>query len=211
MTTPKAEPVLHIQDDRFTVTEWRFSPGAETGWHVHGHDYVIVPLTDGTLGLEEPGGVTRQAALTQGVPYSRRVGINHNVTNLGKAPLAFLEVEATHDHMMDQRRMVLARFIECWNLRDLDGMMDCLVEDCTLYAPDGSVLQGMTAVRAACEGQVNRGRWTEPTQMVLGDTGLCEGRLAGSPGLTDAWGCEVFQFRQDRIAVRRSYRQPCPD
>ena len=50
-----AEPVVHIDDDRFNVTEWRFAPGAETGWHRHGHDYVIVPLTDGTLHLDLPG------------------------------------------------------------------------------------------------------------------------------------------------------------
>ncbi len=47
MSAQQAEPVTHIDDDRFRVTEWRFAPGAETGWHVHGHDYVVVPLTDG--------------------------------------------------------------------------------------------------------------------------------------------------------------------
>ena len=52
MTRMKAEPVVHIDDERFRVTEWRFATGAETGWHIHGHDYVIVPLTDGKLGLE---------------------------------------------------------------------------------------------------------------------------------------------------------------
>ena len=51
-----------------------------------------MPLTDGVLGMEEPGGVRHEAALTQGVPYSRRVGMSHNVTNTGDAPLAFLEV-----------------------------------------------------------------------------------------------------------------------
>ena len=47
MTKAQAVPVVHIDDDRFKVTEWQFAPGAETGWYVHGHDYVIVPLTDG--------------------------------------------------------------------------------------------------------------------------------------------------------------------
>ena len=49
---PQATPVTHIEDARFRATEWRFAPGAETGWHVHGHDYVVVPLTDGELLLD---------------------------------------------------------------------------------------------------------------------------------------------------------------
>ena len=52
---------------------------------------VIVPLTDGVLGLKKPGGVRRAAAPTQGEPYSRRLGVSHNATNAGRAPLAFLE------------------------------------------------------------------------------------------------------------------------
>ena len=71
---PQAEPVVHIDDARFPVTEWRFAPGAETGWHRHGHDYVVVPLTDGTLGLDNPGGAQTQAQLARGIPYSRSEG-----------------------------------------------------------------------------------------------------------------------------------------
>ena len=44
MTKAQATPVVHIDDDRFKVTEWQFAPGAETGWHRHGHDYVITAL-----------------------------------------------------------------------------------------------------------------------------------------------------------------------
>ncbi|HXR57728.1 MAG TPA: cupin, partial [Burkholderiales bacterium] len=44
---PKATSKLLEQNDRVIVTEWRFAPGAETGWHRHAHDYVVVCLTDG--------------------------------------------------------------------------------------------------------------------------------------------------------------------
>jgi len=98
-----ATPIVHIDDDRFRVTEWQFAPGAETGWHIHGHDYVIVPLTHGTLRLEEPGGATRTAVLTQGLPYSRREGVSHNVINAGAEPLAFLEVETVADALSHRR------------------------------------------------------------------------------------------------------------
>jgi quercetin dioxygenase-like cupin family protein len=47
MPRPQAVPTVQINDDRVIVTEWRFAPGAETGWHRHGHDYVVVPMTNG--------------------------------------------------------------------------------------------------------------------------------------------------------------------
>ena len=63
------------------VTEWRFEPGAETGWHRHEADYVVVPLADGDLLLEQPGGSSRTATLKRHVPYARREGVEHNVIN----------------------------------------------------------------------------------------------------------------------------------
>ena len=48
-TMKKAEGIPQLETDRVIVTEWRFPPGAETGFHVHGHDYVVIPLTTGTL------------------------------------------------------------------------------------------------------------------------------------------------------------------
>ena len=53
----KAEPRMLIDNDRSRVTEWRFAPGANTGWHRHEYDYVVVPMTSGTLRLLQPGGV----------------------------------------------------------------------------------------------------------------------------------------------------------
>jgi quercetin dioxygenase-like cupin family protein len=46
-----AKSIVHIDNDRVIVTEWRFAPDASTGWHRHGHDYVVVPLMDGRLKL----------------------------------------------------------------------------------------------------------------------------------------------------------------
>ncbi len=82
------------QDDaRVRVTRWDFDPGAETGWHRHGFGYVVVPVTDGTLLLELPGGTTATAELKAGVAYARDAGVEHNVVNAGPAPLSFVEVE----------------------------------------------------------------------------------------------------------------------
>jgi quercetin dioxygenase-like cupin family protein len=88
----KATSISQIQNDRVIVTEWRFEPGAETGHHVHGHDYVVVPLTSGTLKLEEPGG-TRSVRLEAGASYARPAGVAHNVINDNPYEFRFVEVE----------------------------------------------------------------------------------------------------------------------
>ena len=178
MTKAQAVPVVHIDDDRFKVTEWQFAPGAETGWHVHGHDYVIVPLTDGTLGLDLPSGATATAALAQGVPYSRREGVHHNVTNAGSAPLSFLEVETVADHLSHQRREVLVRFMAAWNARDVDALMavSCLCgaggRGAALYRARGGACVLCRDVRDLPSGRLDGGqppcgRRYRPVEMAL--------------------------------------------
>ena len=93
MARPAATPEVLIDNDRVVVTKWSFEDGAETGWHRHGHDYVVVPLGDGTLIVEEPGGGTREAPLKGGAPYFREEGVEHNVINGSGRPYAFLEIE----------------------------------------------------------------------------------------------------------------------
>ena len=65
---------------------------AETGQHIYTFDYVVVPLTSGTLRLVEPEG-PRDAQLTAGVSYTRPAGVNHNVINLNTHEFRFLEIE----------------------------------------------------------------------------------------------------------------------
>ena len=83
---------LQVDNESVIVTEWRFAPGAQTGHHVHGHDYVVVPLTSGTLRLVEPDG-TRDAVLQAGVSYARMAGVAHNVINANDYEFRFIEIE----------------------------------------------------------------------------------------------------------------------
>ena len=92
MARPSAVPTVQIDTDRLRVTEWRFAPGAATGWHRHGCDYVVVPMTTGVLRLIEPDG-TRDAQLTAGLSYCRPAGVNHNVINVNDFEFRFLEIE----------------------------------------------------------------------------------------------------------------------
>jgi quercetin dioxygenase-like cupin family protein len=88
-----AVPTVLIDNDRVRVTEWRFAPGAATGWHRHEHDYVVVPITTGRLKLVEPGGAERFAELKTGVPYFREAGVEHDVVNANPFEFAFVETE----------------------------------------------------------------------------------------------------------------------
>ncbi len=93
MTRPQATPTILIDDARVRVTRFDFAPGAETGWHVHGHDYVVTPVTDCVMTLEEPGGAVRSVTMPAGVAYRREAGVEHNVINGADAPMSFVEVE----------------------------------------------------------------------------------------------------------------------
>jgi len=88
----QAVPTRLIDNERVCVTEWRFAPGAATGWHRHEHDYVVVPLYDGNLRIVE-GGEGKIAELKKGVPYFRKVGVEHDVINANAFEFAFIEVE----------------------------------------------------------------------------------------------------------------------
>lgn len=82
-----------VDDERVRVTRFDFAPGAETGWHRHGHDYVITAITDCHMLLEDSGGGTRQVLVPVGTAYRRSEGVEHNVVNDGTAPMSFVEVE----------------------------------------------------------------------------------------------------------------------
>ncbi|MES2666730.1 MAG: nuclear transport factor 2 family protein [Pseudomonadota bacterium] len=219
-TVPRtaATAVVHVDDDRFRVTEWQFAPGAETGWHRHGHDYVIVPLTDGCLGLELPDAGQAQAALTAGLPYSRRVGVEHNVINAGPAPLAFLEVEVVDDAQAHRRRQTLIRMMAAFNARDLDGVMACMAADCAFHASagptaDGTRYIGPDAVRAAFQQVLDAfplAQWTQGQHQVLGEVGLSTWRFVGRDAAgqaVDVQGCDLFSFAGDLIRLKDSFRK----
>lgn len=90
--TDAAKPTVFIDNDRVVVTEWRFAPGAATGWHRHGHDYVVVPLMDGKLKLVTKEGES-VAEMKSGVPYFRGEGVEHDVVNANDSEYAFIEIE----------------------------------------------------------------------------------------------------------------------
>jgi quercetin dioxygenase-like cupin family protein len=91
--TGKAASTVLIDNERVRVTEWRFAPGAATGWHRHALDYVVLPMTSGKLELVGPSGEASRAELNRGVPYFRNAGVEHDVINVNPYEFAFVEIE----------------------------------------------------------------------------------------------------------------------
>lgn len=93
MERPRATHEVLVDDARVRVTRWDFAPGAETGWHRHGMDYVVTTLTPCVFLLEEPDGGSRRVDLPAGATYRRNEGVEHNVVNGGTEPMSFVETE----------------------------------------------------------------------------------------------------------------------
>lgn len=93
MERVQATATQQIDDERVRVTRFDFEPGAETGWHTHGMDYVITTLTECVMLLEEPNGENRTVTIQQGTTYRREKGVEHNVINGGDTHMSFVEVE----------------------------------------------------------------------------------------------------------------------
>lgn len=93
MARAQATATQLIDDDRVRVTRFDFEPGAETGWHRHGMDYIITTLTDCPMTLEEPGGDSRDVLIPAGTVYRRDEGVEHNVINGGDTVMSFVETE----------------------------------------------------------------------------------------------------------------------
>jgi quercetin dioxygenase-like cupin family protein len=89
----EATSKVFTDNERVRVAEWRFAPGAATGWHRHEFDYVVVPMLNGKLRIVTEGGAETIAELEKGVPYFRNAGVEHDVINANDYEFSFIEVE----------------------------------------------------------------------------------------------------------------------
>lgn len=89
----QAVATVLVDDARVRVTRFDFAPGAATGWHRHGMDYVITALTDCHMRLIGPDREVREVLVPAGTAYRRDAGVEHDVINGGPAPMSFVEVE----------------------------------------------------------------------------------------------------------------------
>ncbi len=87
-----ARSTIGIDNPRVRVTTWSSeSAGATTGSHRHEYDYVVVPVTGGTLTVTATDGECRDMIQHAGAPYLGTAGTEHTVT--AEEAVVFVEIE----------------------------------------------------------------------------------------------------------------------
>ena len=110
----------------------------------------------------------------------------------------------------------LKAFLEAFNRHDLDAIMDFFADECVFEAPRGPHPWG---TRYVGRDEVRKGLGTrftgipdvhygEDRHWAHGDRAVSEWRLTGtatSGARIDVRGCDLFEFRGDKIVRKDSY------
>ncbi|HSV83890.1 MAG TPA: nuclear transport factor 2 family protein [Ramlibacter sp.] len=115
----------------------------------------------------------------------------------------------------------LQAFADAWNGHDAEALMRFMTDDCVFEAsagPDvcGSRYVGSEAVRTAFSEVWKTfpdAQWRTPRHFVCGDRGVSEWTFTGTRAdgsRVEVNGCDVFTFRDGKIAVKNSYRKNRP-
>jgi ketosteroid isomerase-like protein len=113
---------------------------------------------------------------------------------------------------------LLDAFADAWNRHDTDAILSMMTEDCIFEAsrgPDvkGTVYSGLDGVRGGVDevfATFPDAQWNGPRHFVAGDRGVSEWvfTATGPDGSrVEVQGCDVFTFRDGKIAVKNSYRK----
>ncbi len=115
----------------------------------------------------------------------------------------------------------LQAFADAWNRHDIDALMSFMTEDCVFEASAGSEVfgtrySGREAVRAGYEEVWTifpDAHWGNDRHFVQGDRGVSEWTFTGTRGdgtRVEVHGCDLFTFRNGKIALKNSYRKNRP-
>lgn len=115
----------------------------------------------------------------------------------------------------------LQAFAEAWNRHDVDALMSFMTEDCVFEAsagPDvcGARYVGRESVRTAFAdvyATFPDAQWRNARHMVCGERGVSEWTFTGTRtdgSRVEVHGCDLFIFRDGRIALKNSYRKNRP-
>lgn len=116
---------------------------------------------------------------------------------------------------------MLAAFAAAWNRHDVDALMSMMTPDGVFEASagnavDGERYQGLQAVRAAYAAVFAAypdAHWGNARHFVAGDRGLSEWTFTGTMKdgkRVEVMGCDVFTFRDGKIAIKNSFRKNRP-
>jgi steroid delta-isomerase-like uncharacterized protein len=116
---------------------------------------------------------------------------------------------------------LLDRFAEAWNRHDLDALMSMMTDDCVFEASAGSQVDGQRshgkqAVRAAFAAvfeAFHDAHWANPRHFIANNRGVSEWTFTGMQKdgkRVEVTGCDLFTFREGKIAIKNSYRKNRP-
>ena len=115
----------------------------------------------------------------------------------------------------------LRAFADAWNRHDAEGILSFMTEDCVFDASAGNEIcgthyAGRAAVRAGCIDVWTTypdAHWGHDRHFVAGERGVSEWIFTGTrkDGMrVEVHGCDLFTFRDGKIAVKNSYRKNRP-
>ncbi len=116
---------------------------------------------------------------------------------------------------------ILQAFADAWNRHDVDALMSFMTQDCVFESSAGDEVCG---TRFAGREAVRKGyarawevlpdaQWEGARHFICGDRGVSEWTFTATQkdGMRiEVNGCDVFTFREGKIAVKNSYRKNRP-
>jgi steroid delta-isomerase-like uncharacterized protein len=116
---------------------------------------------------------------------------------------------------------LLERFAEAWNRHDLDAVMAMMSDDCVFEASagphvNGQRSEGQSAVRAAYAAvfdDFHDAHWANARHFIVDSRGVSEWTFTGTRqdgSRIEVNGCDLFTFRDGKIALKNSYRKNRP-
>jgi ketosteroid isomerase-like protein len=112
----------------------------------------------------------------------------------------------------------LQSFVDAFNAHDLRAIMSHMTDDCVFQASagpdsDGEKFAGQQEVMKAFENVFSSfpdAHWSNPRHVISGDRGFSEWVFTGTKAdgtKVEVTGCDLFTFRDGKIAVKNSYRK----
>jgi ketosteroid isomerase-like protein len=117
---------------------------------------------------------------------------------------------------------LLEAMFAAFNRHDADGVLACMTDDCVFEAAAGPEahgrrIHGRDAVAAAFSqvwASMPDVQWRNTRHFVAGDRGVSEWTFVATRpdgSRIEADGCDLFTFRDGKVAVKQAFRKDRPD
>lgn len=119
----------------------------------------------------------------------------------------------THDTHNEVTVEFLEQFLDAWNRHEVDDIVQMLTSDCLYITSAGDRLNGHDEIRTGLAAFLDAFRdahWRDAQHFVAGDRGASEWIFtATNPdgAVVEMDSCDLFTFREGRIATVSAYRR----